>query len=86
MLNLYINMLKDFIIKDDKAALAPSTIISLAIALIIMAIMVPIALSEFFLANTSGWGSSTVRLWDIIPIFVVITIVMSVISTARDKL
>ena len=79
-------MLKDFIIKDDKAALAPATIISLAIALIIMAIMVPIALSEFFLANTSGWGASTVRLWDIIPIFVVITIVMSVISTARDKL
>ena len=86
MLKLYINMLKDFIIKDNKAALAPATIISLAIALIIMAIMVPIALSEFFLANTTGWGTSTVRLWDIIPIFVVITIVMSVIGTARDKL
>ena len=86
MLKFYINMLKHTIIKDDKAALAPATIISLAIALIIMAIMVPIALSEFFLAETTGWGASTLRLWEIIPIFVVITIVMSVISTAKDKL
>ena len=79
-------MLKHTILKDDKANLAPSAIISLAIALIIMAIMIPIALSEFFLADTTGWGASTLRLWDIIPIFVIITIVMSVIGTARDKL
>lgn len=81
MLKVYLDMLK-----DNKAALAPSTIISLAIALIIMAIMIPIALSEFFLANTTGWGASTLRLWEIIPIFVIITIVMSVIGVVREKI
>ena len=81
MLKVYLDMLK-----DNKASLAPSTIISLAIALIIMAIMIPIALSEFFLANTTGWGASTLRLWEIIPIFVIITIVMSVIGVVKEKI
>ena len=81
MLKVYLDILK-----DNKASLAPSTIISLAIALIIMAIMIPIALSEFFLADTTGWGASAVRLWEIIPIFVIITIVMSVISVVREKI
>ena len=81
MLKVYLDILK-----DNKASLAPSTIISLAIALIIMAIMIPIALTEFFHANTTGWGASVIRLWDIIPIFVIITIVMSVISVVREKI
>ncbi|NKQ39300.1 MAG: hypothetical protein HF967_07545 [Methanosarcinales archaeon] len=80
-----LNRLKDFISKNDKASMQASAIISLVIALIVLSIMMPIALSEFFLANTTGWDGSTVRLWEIIPIFAIIGIVLSVVGSVKDK-
>ena len=92
MIKLYINItmfdlkhVKNFIFENDKGQIAASAIISLVIALIVLSIMMPIALSEFFLANTTGWDTSVVRLWEIIPIFAIIGIVLAVVGTVKDK-
>lgn len=80
-----LKQVKNFILENDRGTIAASSIISLVIALIVLAIMMPIALSEFFLANTTGWDSSVLRLWEIIPIFAIIGIVLAVVGTVKEK-
>ena len=80
-----LKQVKNFILENNRGTIAASSIISLVIALIVLAIMMPIALTEFFLANTTGWDSSVLRLWEIIPIFAIIGIVLAVVGTVREK-
>ena len=80
-----LKQVKNFILENDRGTIAASSIISLVIALIVLAIMMPIALTEFFLANTSGWDTSVLRLWEIIPIFAIIGIVLAVVGTVKEK-
>ena len=80
-----LKQVKNFILENNRGTIAASSIISLVIALIVLAIMMPIALTEFFLANTSGWDTSVLRLWEIIPIFAIIGIVLAVVGTVKEK-
>ena len=80
-----LKQVKNFILENDRGTIAASSIISLVIALIVLAIMMPIALTEFFLANTTGWDTSVMRLWEIIPIFAIIGIVLAVVGTVKEK-
>lgn len=43
-------------------------IVDLFIVLFVGAILLPIAISEFVGANTTGWGTTLVTVWDNIPI------------------
>ena len=80
-----LKQVKNFILENNRGTIAASSIISLVIALIVLAIMMPIALTEFFLANTTGWDTSVMRLWEIIPIFAIIGIVLAVVGTVKEK-
>ena len=57
-------------------AVTPNEIIGIAIAILVMAAILPTALTSFFDANTTGWDSATVLLWGIVPLIVIAVIVM----------
>lgn len=54
-------------------------IIMVAIAILVMSIIVPIAFDNFFGVNTENWDSGVAALWIIIPLAVVIYFVVKLL-------
>lgn len=60
--------------------------IDLAVQLLVIgllvAFLVPVAISEIVDANTTGWGTAETSLWDLLPLFLVFAAVLYVIGMA----
>lgn len=72
---------KEFV-QDKKGASLLNLIITVAIALIVMAVLVPVAINEFVSANTTGWNSTWVTVWNIMPIFAFLAFLLAIIALA----
>lgn len=58
-------------------------VIDLFITVILVAALIPVALTQIFGANTSEWDASSVALWGIIGIIVVIAVVLAIFKIVR---
>ena len=70
---------------NDKGEMNPNTIIGLAIAVIVASAVLPSAISTIFNANTTGWSTGAVALWDALPIIVIAAIVIGFYVTKKGK-
>lgn len=52
------------------------SVVGIAVTIILIAALVPVALNQFFGADTTTWDASSVALWALIPIFVIIALFM----------
>jgi hypothetical protein len=67
--------LKDFV-DDTRAEITVGKVILMAIALFIMAAILPSAISDIEGANTTGWGEGTKALWGILALIAIVVIVL----------
>ena len=60
-------------------------VITVAVALIIMAFVIPIAMEQFIGANTSGWSASEVAIWNAVPVFGFLAFLIAIIYMAFKR-
>jgi hypothetical protein len=58
-------------------------IVTLFVAVFLMAILLPVAFDQIFNANTTGWDTDTVTIWDLIPLIVVVVIIIGLLAFFR---
>lgn len=63
--------------------LSVATIIGLAVALIVASAIFPTAISNITNANQTGWDTTTVSLWDLLPVFAVIALALGIVLHFR---
>ena len=56
--------------------IAPKETMGIALAVIFIAALVPVALDLFFSANTTGWDAGSIALWAIIPIAIIALVIL----------
>lgn len=62
---------------NDRAAITADSILGLVIVVVVAAAALPMAITTFFSANTSGWTDpATVALWGLIPMIIIAVIVL----------
>jgi len=66
-------------IEDIKAELSIGKVIMLVLGVYVVAALIPGAITTLTGANTTGWDTSTVALWGIIPLIVIIGIVWGIL-------
>ena len=57
-------------------------VITISVALIVMAFVVPIAMQQFIGANTTGWSSSETAIWGALPVFAFLAFLIAIIYMA----
>lgn len=57
-------------------------IVGLAIAMFILAIILPPAFENFFAVDTTNYTADVITLWNIIPLFMILAIVIAIIAIA----
>jgi hypothetical protein len=60
--------------------------IGIAILLYTVSAIVPDAMTNFLNANTTGWNASVVALWNIIPVFAMLSIAIGAIVIGIGEL
>ena len=70
-------------VEDIKAELSIGKIIMLVLGVYVTAALIPGAITTLVGANTTGWDTSTVALWGIIPLIVIIGIVWAILPKFR---
>ena len=71
-------------IKDTRAVIDISTVVGLVVTLIVMAVLMPMALDQF--ATHQITGNATLQgLWNLIPVFALLGLVIGVISLALNR-
>ena len=66
-------------ISDVKAELSIGKIIMLVLGVYVTAALIPGAITTLTNASTTGWDASTIALWGIIPLIVIIGIVWALL-------
>jgi hypothetical protein len=64
--------------KNDGALMSTGAIISLVIGVVIMAALLPTAMTSINGANTSGWDATQISIWGILGLIILATVVMKV--------
>ena len=70
---------------DDKGDMSPNKIIGLAISVIVMASVLPEALSTLFNVSTAGWSTGAVALWDALPLIIIAAVVLAYYTTKKGQ-
>lgn len=70
---------------NDKGEMTPNKIIGLAISVIVMAAVLPSALTTLFDTNTTGWSTGAVALWDALPLVIIAAIVVAYYVTKKGQ-
>lgn len=70
---------------NDKGEMTPNTIIGLAISVIIVAAVLPSALSTLFNVNTSTWSTGAAALWDALPLVIIAAVVIAYYTTKKGQ-
>ena len=60
-------------------------IVAIVVGLLLVALLVPIALSQFFSADTTGWDSKTVIIWGIVPILALVGLALHFLGGIGKK-
>ena len=60
-------------------------VMTVLIFVVIAAAVIPVAITQITGADTSGWPSAAVTLWDLLPTFIVIGVVLAVVGFAVAK-
>jgi len=71
--------------KDPRGSLEVNAIISLVIGLIVLAIMLPVALTEIMGVDTTTWDSSVAAVWDLLPILAVLAGLVMIVGAYKKK-
>lgn len=70
---------------DTKLKLTPSSIFAFALGIYFVAVLIPKALDTFFNQSTTGWDSSSVALWGLIPLAIIGAVVFIFIKGFGSK-
>ena len=70
-------------VKDIKAELSIGKIIMLVLGVYVTAALIPGAITTLSNTSTDGWDASTIALWGIIPLIVIIGIVWAILPKFR---
>ena len=73
---------KDLYHDKSGASSLTNFVIALAVGIILLAYLIPVAIDQFVATNTDTWEDEWSGLWDIIPIFVFLGILISIIYMA----
>jgi hypothetical protein len=65
---------------DEKGDMSPNAIIGLAISVIVMAAVLPSALTSLFNTSTAGWSTGAVALWTALPLVIIAAVVVAYYS------
>ena len=60
-------------------------VVGLAVAGIIAAVLLPVALNQLFQANQSGWGATTITVFNLLPLMIVIAAILGFIAYVQLK-
>lgn len=60
-------------------------VMALVIAGILIGYVLPIGVSAIFEANTTGWGTAETDLFNLLPLFLVLVVVVVIIGWAMDS-
>ena len=63
---------------DAASAVSGNEIVTIVIAIFILAAMLPAAISALFGANTSGWSPTTILMWGLLPVIIIAVMVLKV--------
>ncbi len=70
-------------LREKGSILMSDRIVGLLVVAIIAANLVPAAITQIVGAGQTGWDASTVALWAIIPLAIVLTVFLFFINQAR---
>lgn len=70
---------------DESGKLDTDTVLGLVVGIIAVAVAVPIAISRLSSANTTGWSSDVVAIWDMLPIFAVLAVLVLIAAYVKGK-
>jgi len=70
-------------VEDIKAELTIGKIIMLVLGVYVIAALIPGAITTLSNTSTTGWDASTIALWGIIPLIVIISIVWGILPKFR---
>lgn len=59
---------------------AVGSIITLMVAILFISTLMPVAFDQFYAANVTAWDAAIVPLWEMIPLFAVLGLVIGVIT------
>lgn len=59
-------------------------VIGLAVVVLILAIILPIALNQFFATDTSSWDANSVLIWAVIPVVVLLVVILALLARATS--
>jgi len=57
-------------------------LISIVISVFLGAVLLPVAISELMGVNQTGWGTSTITMWGIIPVMIVLAFFLLILRQA----
>jgi len=63
---------------DTASAVSGNEIVTIVIAIFILAAMLPAAITALFGANTTGWSATTILMWGLLPVIIVAVIILKV--------
>lgn len=70
---------------DEAGALEVNTIIGLVVGLIVLAIMLPVALTEIMNVNTTTWDPSVAAVWDLLPVLAVLAGLVMIVAAYKKS-
>lgn len=70
---------------DQRGVSMTSYVIGIAVAALVVAIIIPVAFSQFFSTVTTSWDAQTILIWGIIPVIVILAIVLFFLNKADDQ-
>jgi len=70
---------------NDKAEMSPVKIIGLAISVIVLASVLPDAMTTLFAVNTSTWSSGAVALWNALPLIIMAAVILAYYTTKKGQ-
>jgi hypothetical protein len=60
-------------------------IIGIAVAGLVASFILPIAISNLFSANTTGWSTDATNMWAILPVVAVLVVVIAFVGYVRTR-
>lgn len=64
---------------------AVSVIVSIVVAALLAAFLLPIAINELTGVDTTGWGSGAAELWSLLSVMIVLSIFLFFVQVAIDS-
>lgn len=65
---------------DKKIRVMLSLVIAIVVTGVMLGYVMPIGMDAMYEANTTGWGDAETELFDILPIFIILAVLMVIIG------